>query len=157
METHQEQFRCLWVKGPVEHKKINHLKNKISRFLQDIGYQGLITFELFDTGSELLINELAPRVHNSGHYSLNAMSEDQFTLHLKAVFNFPLQSPKVSQGFAMLNLLGGRKESKWKELKKFHFHWYGKTINRPGRKMGHVNVTAETAEEALNKLMNVKK
>lgn len=156
VETHQEHSRCLWVRGPVKHKKINSLKDKISYFLQVLNYQGLITFELFDTGSRLLINELAPRVHNSGHYSLNAMSEDQFTLHLKAVLDFPLMAPQASKGFAMLNLLGGQKKSKWETFKKFHFHWYGKTINRPGRKMGHINALAKTPEEALNNLIGVK-
>ena len=156
VETCQEHSRCLWVKGPVKHKEIDILKKKISRFLNALDYQGLIAFELFDTGSHLLINELAPRVHNSGHYSLNAMNEDQFTLHLKAILDLPLQSPKSSKGFAMLNLLGGRDESRWESLKKFHFHWYGKTITRPGRKMGHVNSVAKTPEEALNKLIDSK-
>lgn len=156
VETFQEQSRCLWVRGPVNHKKINRLKEKISRFLNAINYHGLIAFELFDTGSHLLINELAPRVHNSGHYSLNAMNEDQFTLHLKAILDLPLQPPKSSEGFAMLNLLGGREEEKWKSFKKFHFHWYGKTLIRPGRKMGHVNSVGKTPKEALNKLIKPK-
>ena len=152
VETYQEKSRCLWVRGPAHHKGLNALKNKISRFLNAINYQGLIAFELFDTGDKLLVNELAPRVHNSGHYSLNAMSEDQFTLHLKGIFDFPLRTPEVSKGFAMLNLISGRKEHQWDTLKKLHFHWYGKT-KRKGRKMGHVNALANTPEKALKKLI----
>ena len=152
VETHQKQSRCLWVRGPAQHKGLNALKNKISRFLTTMNYQGLIAFELFDTGDKLLVNELAPRVHNSGHYSLNAMSEDQFTLHLKGIFDLPLKTPEVFKGFAMLNLIGGRKEHQWEALKKLHYHWYGKTP-RKGRKMGHVNALAHTPEKALKKLI----
>ena len=152
VETYQKESRCFCLQGPVHHKGTTLLKKKISRFLNTVNYQGVIAFELFDTSRRLLVNELAPRVHNSGHYSLNALSEDQFTLHLKGIFNLPLSTLKSSKGFAMLNLIG-EKESHWRAFKKFHFHWYGKTVSRKGRKMGHVNVVADTPKEALNKLL----
>ena len=155
VETHQEQSRCLWVRGPVRHFGLTRLKKKIAAFLKAISYQGLIAFELFDTGSKLLVNELAPRVHNSGHYSLNALSEDQFTLHLKAIFDLPLPELKVFKGFAMLNLLGGAKKSNFNDFKRFHFHWYGKLNERKGRKMGHVNALGATPKEALDKLLSL--
>ena len=107
VESFQKDFRCLWVKGPVKHKKLNSLKKQIKHMLNQIDYQGLIAFELFDTGEALFVNELAPRVHNSGHYSLDALNTDQFTTHLKAITNQPLTQPKaLTKGFAMLNLLG---------------------------------------------------
>ena len=153
VETFQENSRCLWVRGPVFHKEESGLKRKIVQFLDAVNYRGLIAFELFDMGDRLLVNETAPRVHNSGHYSLNGLSEDQFTLHLKAILGFPLQTPKAFCGFAMLNLLGGRKDKQKPGLKKFHFHWYGKEDIRPGRKMGHVTALAESPEKALEKLI----
>ena len=68
-----------------------------------------MAFELFDMGSQLIVNELAPRVHNTGHYSLDALNEDQFTTHLKAITNSPLKQPKtLAKSFAMFNLSGGR-------------------------------------------------
>ena len=157
VETHQEQSRCLWVRGPAKHPKLSYLKRKIASFLKALSYQGVIAFELFDIKDRLLVNELAPRVHNSGHYSLNALSEDQFTLHLKAVFDFPLPKLQAFKGFAMLNLLGGMKKNRFESFKEFHFHWYGKTEERRGRKMGHVNALANTPAAALRKLLSLMK
>ena len=159
VETFQKEGRCLWVKGPVTHKKLEALKKQISFFLKKIHYQGAITFELFDQGTELLINELAPRVHNSAHHSLNSLTEDQFTLHLKAICNLPFQTPvPLKKGFAMLNLLGeGSKKTYWKLPKDVHLHWYGKKQSRKGRKMGHLNALASDSKQALKKLLKARK
>ena len=177
VESFQKDSRCLWIKGPEKHKKLNVLKRKICFFLNDLAYEGLIAFELFDTGEDLLINELAPRVHNSGHYSLEALDQDQFTAHLKAVQGQALNSPKLLKpGFAMYNLLGeGSKEPVFKKnqnshlrlkdiinkptplkYKGFSLYWYGKTISRKGRKMGHLSATASSANQALKKLLKVR-
>ena len=64
VESFQKDSKCLWVKGPKSHKKLNSLKGQIGELLHGINYQGVIAFELFDTGRELIVNELAPRVHN---------------------------------------------------------------------------------------------
>ena len=170
VESFQKKSICLWVKGPAQHKHLKKLKTQIKAFLTDIDYQGLIAFELFDIHSQLLVNELAPRVHNTGHYSLDALTEDQFTIHLKAISNQTLKSPRLkSKAFAMLNLLGtGAKksafqtkslfnESSQKQLKKqkISFYWYGKK-SRPGRKMGHFNSVGPSASKALVKLLKLK-
>ena len=159
VETRQENGRCLWVRGPVSHKQLIPLKRKISLFLKKIKYEGIITFELFDTGTDLLINETAPRVHNSAHHSLNSLTEDQFTLHLKAIFNFPLKNPKtLTGGFAMLNLLGeGVKKPRWKLITNAHFHWYGKNLSRKGRKMGHINTLNTNPLSALKSALRKRK
>ena len=190
VESFQKDFRCLWVKGPAKHKKLNSLKKQIKHMLNRIDYQGLIAFELFDTGENLLVNELAPRVHNSGHYSLDALNTDQFTSHLKAITNQPLTQPKpLTKGFAMLNLLGEGCPKPFlksfgqnplvqsdKKNKKPHFYlkadfekpvlkinkqirlyWYGKTVSRKGRKMGHINSAGSSANQALNQLLKVRK
>ncbi len=174
VESRQENSRCLWVKGPTNHRKLNVLKNKIKIFLKALKYEGVLAFELFDTSSDLLINELAPRVHNSGHYSLDGLTEDQFTLHFKGIFNFPLKTPKpLKKGFAMLNLLGEGttktprlslnkkivKLSKGVEChyKSFYLWWYGKTKSTKNRKMGHINSLGDSPTKALSQLLKVRK
>ncbi|MGE3757303.1 MAG: ATP-grasp domain-containing protein, partial [Pseudobdellovibrionaceae bacterium] len=116
-------------------------------------------FELFDTGSEILVNELAPRVHNSGHYSQNALSESQFTLHVKAVCGIECDSPTLlAPGFAMANLIGtSTQKANWKTDFTSHLHWYGKSENRPGRKMGHLNAIAVTGKKALAQVLKDRK
>lgn len=176
VETLQKNQRCLWVKGPVKHKKIQALKKQIQNFLKGIKYEGLMALELFDTKSGLLVNELAPRVHNSGHYSLDALSEDQFTTHLRAIRNQTLKPPRtLKKGFAMLNLLGeGVKKPFLKEGKGIPIKyldkntsfplkilsgtvwWYGKSLSRKGRKMGHLNFHSSSPNKALNKLLKVR-
>lgn len=161
VHTYQEQARCVWLKGPCQHKNKSILIKKLKTMLKQINYVGVIAFELFDTSKGLLVNELAPRVHNSGHYSLDALSEDQFTLHIKAVLNQDLFSPVLqTKGFAMLNLLAGKQlnpQIKMAETKKeVKLYWYGKQEHRPGRKMGHLNALASTPEKALKKLKNDK-
>ena len=156
VETHQEQACCLWVKGPCRHPKKDLLVKKLKNLLNQIDYEGVIAFELFETKTgSLLVNELAPRVHNSGHYSLDALSEDQFSLHIKAVLNMDLKEPmKCAKGFAMLNLLGKLNPKYWLPPTGTTLHWYGKMESRPGRKMGHLNSLDSSPNKALNILLN---
>ena len=162
VESFQENHKCLWIKGPAQHPQLPLLKKQIQAFLNGINYQGLMAFELFDTGGELLINELAPRVHNSGHYSLTALNQDQFTAHLRAIMNLPLKPPRLLKegglkAFAMLNLLGeGVSSPKLKSLPGIEVTWYKKNQSRKGRKMGHINTLAESPEKALEKLLQVR-
>jgi 5-(carboxyamino)imidazole ribonucleotide synthase len=102
------------------------------------------------------VNEIAPRVHNSAHYSLDGLDRDQFQLHLEALLNRDLKDPRpLAPGFAMVNLLGsGPQAPKWKELSEGQMHWYGKKDNRAGRKMGHVNVLAAQPAKALKIALN---
>lgn len=154
VETFQEASRCLWVKGPLKPSpSIKRLGAKLEAFLASVGYVGIMGIELFDTGKELLINELAPRVHNSGHYTLDAVSEDQFALHIKAVLGTDLGTPRLlATGFAMWNLLGSSDSTpSWKLPSEAKLHWYGKNENRKGRKMGHINVLGSTPEDALRR------
>ena len=159
VKTFQENARCLWVCGPYEHKQLKDLKNKIKTFLNHIHYEGAMAFELFDTGEDLLVNELAPRVHNSAHYSLDALTESQFALHLKGILGKDLKPPQmVSKGFAMWNLIGsGVSTPKWKVPEEVHLHWYHKSPSRKGRKMGHINALGSSPEEALNRLKEARR
>ncbi len=164
VQTFQEHACCVWVKGPVlRQKNLKSLVKKLKILMKGVQYVGVLAVELFETKEgKLLVNELAPRVHNSGHYSLEALSEDQFTLHLKAVLNMPLYSPHVYRsGFAMLNLLGVKKVKKtwYAHLPQgVKLHWYGKGKSRVGRKMGHLSyLSHQSPAKALNPLLTFKK
>jgi 5-(carboxyamino)imidazole ribonucleotide synthase len=163
VETHQQNSRCLWVKGPLKIKGIDKTEKKLKKFLNKIDYVGSIGFELFEnTDGSVLINELAPRVHNSGHYSIEALLESQFTLHIKAVLGQKLQSPGLisrTKAFAMYNLLGtGSEPAQWSEVPPGVFvHWYQKTEVRSGRKMGHLTALASKPDQALDRLKKARK
>ena len=105
-----------------------------------LGYVGVIGVEFFDTGRGLLVNEFAPRVHNSGHWTQDAGCVDQFENHIRAVAGWPLGSTVPEHGVRMTNLLGSEVE-RWGEIAKGEgrLHLYGKREAREGRKMGHVN------------------
>jgi 5-(carboxyamino)imidazole ribonucleotide synthase len=123
-------------------------------------YVGVLCVEFFvvDDGSPegaLVVNEMAPRPHNSGHYTQNACSVSQFELQVRAMTGLPLVTPRLHSPCLMLNLLGevwlaadGRTRSPaWERvlaLPGTHLHLYGKLDARPGRKMGHLNITAPT-------------
>lgn len=155
VESKQTQARCDWVKGPEKHSRTQKLLVNLKKFVTKIDYVGVIAFELFDTGKELLINEIAPRVHNSGHYSQNALDFDQFQTHVMAVCGFQIREPvQLTKAFAMANLIGQNSNSVKLPnslLKKIpaHLHWYCKKDNRAGRKMGHINTMASTPDAAL--------
>jgi len=118
-------------------------------------YVGTLCVEFFLTRDEkLLINELAPRPHNSGHLTFDACVTSQFEQQLRAVCGLPLGSTEFYKPCAMANLLGdvwANGEPKWQnaiELSNIKLHLYGKSEARTGRKMGHLTAVAETAEEA---------
>jgi 5-(carboxyamino)imidazole ribonucleotide synthase len=108
VETYQENSKCLWVKGPIkEDKVLKALISKFKKLMKTIDYTGVLAFELFDTKTGYLVNELAPRVHNSGHYSQDAVDIDQFALHLQCILGMKLAQPRLrTKSFAMWNLLG---------------------------------------------------
>lgn len=108
--------------------------------LSALDYVGVIGVELFDTPAGLLVNELAPRVHNSGHWTMDACAVSQFEQHVRAVMGWPLGSPERHSDAVMTNLLG-EEALGWQSRPVGagqSLHLYGKTDARPGRKMGHV-------------------
>lgn len=159
VETKQSQYRCDWVLGPIKHPGINLLKKKISAFLKKTKYVGVITFELFDTGNNLLINECAPRVHNSAHYTLDALNFSQFAYHIQCLAGLKIQKYKMnSKGFCMSNLIGkGGNISGAPGNLTGHLHWYGKSENRNGRKMGHVNYLGSSPSLLLKQALKERK
>ena len=120
-----------------------------------LDYVGVLAVEMFLVGGELLVNELAPRPHNSGHWTLDAARTSQFEQQVRAVCGVGLGDASLSApAAAMVNLLGdlwADGEPDWSRAladPDASLHLYGKTAARPGRKMGHITVTAATADEA---------
>jgi 5-(carboxyamino)imidazole ribonucleotide synthase len=108
---------------------------------QRFGYVGVLAVEMFVlTDGALLVNEIAPRVHNSGHWTLDGASVSQFEQHIRAVAGWPLARPIRKGRIEMINLIGEEVDDyrKWLTVPGAAVHLYGKTALRPGRKMGHV-------------------
>jgi 5-(carboxyamino)imidazole ribonucleotide synthase len=121
-----------------------------------LGYVGVLGVEMFvANGGRIYVNELAPRPHNSGHYTLDACSVDQFEQQLRALCALPLAEPRLLTPVAMINLLGdlwASGEPRWAEAFRrpgVRLHLYGKVEPRPGRKMGHLNCLADDPDRAL--------
>jgi 5-(carboxyamino)imidazole ribonucleotide synthase len=108
---------------------------------QKFGYVGVLAVEMFELrDGGLLVNEIAPRVHNSGHWTLDGASVSQFEQHIRAVAGWPLAKPVRRGRVEMINLIGSEIEDyrTWLTVPGAAVHLYGKTATRPGRKMGHV-------------------
>lgn len=117
-----------------------------------LNYVGVLALEFFDVQGQLLVNEIAPRVHNSGHWTQQGAETCQFENHLRAVCDLPLGSTKLIRETTMINILGeDQLPTKVLAMEGCHVHWYGKS-KRPGRKMGHINVTADYRGELQRKL-----
>ncbi|TND02596.1 MAG: 5-(carboxyamino)imidazole ribonucleotide synthase [Bacteroidetes bacterium] len=140
---------------------------KIARTVAEkLGIVGLLAVEMFLTkGGKLLVNEIAPRPHNSGHQSIEGNFSSQYEQHLRAIFNQPPGSTAIIMPSVMINLLGekgfegdavyeGMEEAL--QTEGVYIHLYGKKITKPFRKMGHVTILAQTMEEAKAKALKVK-
>lgn len=115
-------------------------------------YVGVLAVEMFQCGEELLVNELAPRVHNSGHWSLSGAHTSQFENHLRALVGLPLGDTRALSPSAMINVIGCSTFSRdLLSIPGCHLHWYGKSV-REKRKMGHINVTADSYAQLGEKL-----
>lgn len=115
-------------------------ESMLTAIMNELNYVGVMAMECFVTAEGLLINELAPRVHNSGHWTQNGASISQFELHLRAITGLPLPPPVVNSPSVMINLIGTDLNYDWLKLPLVHLHWYDKEV-RPGRKVGHLNLT----------------
>ena len=122
-----------------------------ARIIEALDYVGVLAVEMFvveEGGSErVLINEIAPRVHNSGHWTIEGAKTSQFAQHIRAVAGWPLGSPERLGRIRMLNLVGSEADA-WPAIaadRSAHLHLYGKGEPRPGRKMGHVTHVDDVA------------
>lgn len=162
VETQQEQEVCRRVIAPANitpklAAEIEAIAHTILNSLQVVGVFGI---ELFLTADgKVLVNEIAPRTHNSGHFSLDACETSQFEQHLRAVCGFTLGNPALRCAAAvMVNLLGyenslfdyQEKRSLLQQIPQAHLYWYGKTESRLGRKLGHVTVLLDNQIRAMD-------
>jgi 5-(carboxyamino)imidazole ribonucleotide synthase len=162
--------------GPIENEHTNHILDvsfsparinwtlaeeaiDLTRSIMDaLDVVGLLCVEMFVTPEEtLIVNELAPRPHNSGHYSIEGCPTSQFEQQVRTITGLPLGSTETERGSAMVNLLGdlwADGEPEWTSavaLPDVHLHLYGKQEPRPGRKMGHITACARWADEAVDR------
>ena len=125
------------------------------KLLRELDYAGVLCIEFFEVGGKLLPNEMAPRVHNSGHWSIEGAVTSQFENHLRAVLGMPLGSTTVMGCSAMVNLIGEAPEMQdVLKVANTHLHLYGKEP-RPGRKVGHVTVRADRFEKLQERLQEL--
>jgi 5-(carboxyamino)imidazole ribonucleotide synthase len=118
----------------------------MSRVLDELGYVGVIALELFEAGGTLLANEFAPRVHNTGHWTIDGALTSQFENHLRAILGLPLGATDALAPSVMINLIGGAPEPEaLLRLPGAHLHLYGKEPRR-GRKIGHVTIVGASEE-----------
>ena len=128
-----------------------------ARIAEKLGYIGTMGVEFFVSRGQLMVNEMAPRPHNSGHYTLDACVTNQFEQQVRALCGLPLGEPRAHSASVMVNLLGdlwydgdAYREPEWSHLHaipNLKLHLYGKHHARPGRKMGHFTVIGDDAEQ----------
>jgi 5-(carboxyamino)imidazole ribonucleotide synthase len=122
------------------------------KLLEHLDYVGVVTIEYFCVNGKLVANEFAPRVHNSGHWSIEGAVTSQFENHLRAITGLPLGSTEVRGAVAMYNLVGALPERKdVLDVADAHLHFYGKEP-RPGRKVGHLTVLSNNVQERERKM-----
>jgi 5-(carboxyamino)imidazole ribonucleotide synthase len=126
------------------------------RVLEALDYVGVLAIEFFQQGGRLIPNEMAPRVHNSGHWTIEGARTSQFENHLRAVLGWPLGEAAALGPCAMVNLIGTPPEAAAVlAVPGAHLHLYDKSP-RPGRKVGHVTVRAATAEQVRERVEQVR-
>lgn len=142
------------VPAPVGAEVIERAEGLAQQIAEKLDVRGLIAVEMFLLrDGKLLVNELAPRPHNSGHYTWEACVTSQFEQQIRALCGLPLGSPRLLTPVVMTNILGEDVDRVQAQMANFppqvKVHWYGKRESRPGRKMGHLTIVGETLEEVL--------
>jgi len=123
---------------------------------EQLDYCGVLAIEFFQLKDQLIVNEIAPRVHNSGHWTQQGSVTSQFENHIRAVAGYPLGETTATSCVAMINYVGQSKpKADLFTVPNVHLHWYDKQV-RPKRKMGHINVTGSTPEQLLKTVKTVK-
>lgn len=155
---HEENILHLSIVPARVSDEVKKRAEEIARtIVEKLDVVGLIAVELFLTAdNQLYVNELAPRPHNSGHYTMDACVTSQFEQHVRAVCNLPLGSTELLSPVVMVNILGEHLQPVIDRIDKLpptaKLHLYGKAESKVKRKMGHINVLAPTVEEALARI-----
>ena len=178
VQTHQHGQVCDWVLAPVPapHALQQAVRNIAASLLTSLGYVGVLAIEFFYGPAGLMVNEIAPRTHNSGHYTIEACSVSQFDQQLRLVAGADVVEPQWQvPGALMVNLLGfeqrdatalqaydGQRQA-LQALPNAHLHWYGKPGSSIGRKLGHVTLLLQASDpearqaEAMQRLEEVRR
>ena len=155
VQTHQHQQVCEWVlaPAPVDPSVAALAYNVAASLMTKLGYVGVLALEFFYGPAGLQVNEIAPRTHNSGHFSIEACTSSQFDQQLCIAAGLPVPDPELkSRGALMVNLLGldperhpplDQRLEALEAMPGLHLHWYGKSPETPGRKLGHVTLLLE--------------
>ena len=155
VQTHQHQQVCDWVlaPAPVDPSVAALAYNVAASLMTKLGYVGVLALEFFYGPAGLQVNEIAPRTHNSGHFSIEACTSSQFDQQLCIAAGLPVPDPELkSRGALMVNLLGldperhpplDQRLETLEAVPGLHLHWYGKSPETPGRKLGHVTLLLE--------------
>ena len=155
VQTHQHQQVCDWVlaPAPVDPAVAALAYNVAASLMTKLGYVGVLALEFFYGPAGLQVNEIAPRTHNSGHFSIEACTSSQFDQQLCIAAGLPVPDPELkSRGALMVNLLGlapdrhpplDQRLEALEAMPGLHLHWYGKSPETPGRKLGHVTLLLE--------------
>ena len=155
VQTHQHQQVCDWVlaPAPVDPSVAALAYNVAASLMTKLSYVGVLALEFFYGPAGLQVNEIAPRTHNSGHFSIEACTSSQFDQQLCIAAGLPVPEPELrSRGALMVNLLGldpdrhaplDQRLQMLEAMPGLHLHWYGKSPETPGRKLGHVTLLLE--------------
>ena len=155
VQTHQHRQVCDWVlaPAPVDPSVAALAYNVAASLMTKLGYVGVLALEFFYGPAGLQVNEIAPRTHNSGHFSIEACTSSQFDQQLCIAAGLPVPDPELkSRGALMVNLLGldperhpplDQRLESLEAVPGLHLHWYGKSPETPGRKLGHVTLLLE--------------
>jgi 5-(carboxyamino)imidazole ribonucleotide synthase len=157
----------LFCPSQLSHEEEESVQALAQQIITQLDMVGLLAIELFITpNAEILINELSPRPHNSGHHTIEANEISQFEQHLRSILNWPLGSTELKQASVMLNLIGQGSHTgpatyvgleKLLDLQNVFVHLYGKSIHKPQRKMGHLTILDKSVDQALRKAQKIKK
>lgn len=148
VENHMSDGILKWsfAPAPLDPVKVELMRDYATRLVHAVDYVGVMAIEFFLSDGGLLVNEVAPRVHNTGHWTMNACDCDQFELHVRAIAGLPLSAPKQREAAAMCNLLGGKLPDMIPDSPvRMYVHTYGKMV-RLGRKVGHLTLVAPELE-----------
>lgn len=141
---------CL-VPSEADPQVLARMKAESERFMRDCGYRGILAIEYFIKGDTFYFNEMAPRPHNSGHYTIEGSTTNQFRELVRYLVGEPLEEPRLVASTVMKNILGQDLEAAEKVAEEnrdgVYVHLYGKTESRPKRKMGHITFVGMTPGE----------
>jgi 5-(carboxyamino)imidazole ribonucleotide synthase len=155
VENHHREgiLRLSVAPAPRLTSELQHAAEEATRkVLETLGYVGVLCIEFFEVDGRLLANEMAPRVHNSGHWTIEGAVTSQFENHLRAILGMPLGATSAIGQSVMINLIGEiPEEAPVLAVANTHLHLYGKEP-RPGRKVGHVTVRADSADKLKQRL-----